>query len=44
MSIKVVAVDNAPELLEKINKSIEAMLADGTVNELAVKYTEAVAE
>ncbi len=32
------------ELLEKINKSIEAMLADGTVNELAVKYTEAVSE
>ena len=30
------------ELLEKINKSIEAMLADGTVNELAVKYTEDV--
>ncbi len=32
------------ELLEKINKSIESMLADGTVNELAVKYTEAVSE
>lgn len=32
------------ELLEKINKSIEEMLADGTVNELAVKYTEAVSE
>ena len=30
------------ELLDKINKSIEAMLADGTVNELAVKYTEDV--
>lgn len=32
------------ELLEKINKSIEAMLTDGTVNELAVQYTEAVSE
>ncbi len=30
------------ELLDKINKSIEKMLADGTVNELAVKYTEEV--
>ena len=30
------------ELLDKINKSIEAMLADGTVNELEVKYTEDV--
>lgn len=30
------------ELLDKINKSIEEMLADGTVNELAVKYTEDV--
>lgn len=28
------------ELLDKINKSIEKMLSDGTVNELAVKYTE----
>ena len=28
------------ELLDKINKSIEKMLADGTINELAVKYTE----
>lgn len=28
------------ELLEKINKSIEKMLADGTINDLAVKYTE----
>jgi len=28
------------ELLDKINKSIDKMLADGTVNELAVKYTE----
>lgn len=32
------------ELLNKINKSVEAMLADGTINELAVKYTEAAAE
>ena len=30
------------ELLDKINKSIEKMIADGTVNELAAKY--AVAE
>lgn len=30
------------ELLNKINKSIEKMLSDGTVNELAVKYTEEV--
>ena len=30
------------ELLNKINKSIEKMIADGTVNELAAKY--AVAE
>lgn len=28
------------ELLDKINKSIDKMIADGTVNELAVKYTE----
>ncbi len=28
------------ELLDKINSSIDKMLADGTVNELAVKYTE----
>lgn len=28
------------ELLEKINKSVEKMLADGTINDLAVKYTE----
>lgn len=28
------------ELLDKINKSIEKMISDGTVNELAVKYTE----
>ena len=28
------------ELLDKINKSIDKMLADGTINELAVKYTE----
>lgn len=28
------------ELLDKINASIEKMLADGTINELAVKYTE----
>ena len=28
------------ELLDKINKTIEKMLADGTINELAVKYTE----
>ncbi len=28
------------ELLDKINKAIEKMLADGTINELAVKYTE----
>lgn len=28
------------ELLDKINKSVEKMLADGTINELAVKYTE----
>lgn len=32
------------ELLNKINKSIEKMLADGTINELAVKYTEESAE
>ncbi|MCM1266948.1 MAG: transporter substrate-binding domain-containing protein [Bacteroidales bacterium] len=31
------------ELLEKINKSVEKMLADGTINELAVKYTEEAA-
>lgn len=29
------------ELLNKINASIEKMLADGTINDLAVKYTEA---
>lgn len=29
------------ELLNKINASIEKMLADGTVNDLAVQYTEA---
>lgn len=29
------------ELLNKINTSIERMLADGTINDLAVKYTEA---
>ena len=28
------------ELLDKINKTIEKMLSDGTINELAVKYTE----
>ncbi|MDE7246444.1 MAG: transporter substrate-binding domain-containing protein, partial [Lachnospiraceae bacterium] len=28
------------ELLDKINKTVEKMLADGTINELAVKYTE----
>ena len=28
------------ELLDKINGSIDKMLADGTINELAVKYTE----
>lgn len=28
------------ELLDKINKSIEKMISDGMVNELAVKYTE----
>ena len=28
------------ELLDKINKSIDKMLAEGTINELAVKYTE----
>ncbi len=28
------------ELLDKINASIEKMLADGTINDLAVKYTE----
>ena len=29
------------ELLNKINASIEKMLADGTISELAVKYSEA---
>ena len=29
------------ELLEKINTSIEKMLEDGTISELAVEYTEA---
>lgn len=28
------------ELLNKINKTVEKMLSDGTINELAVKYTE----
>ena len=28
------------ELLDKINASVEKMLSDGTINELAVKYTE----
>lgn len=32
------------ELLDMINKSIEAKLADGTIAELAVQYTEATAE
>lgn len=32
------------ELLNKINASVEKMLADGTINELAVKYTEESAE
>ena len=32
------------ELLDKINASIEKLLADGTVSELAVKYTEEAAE
>ncbi len=32
------------ELLDKINKFIEAKLADGTISELAVQYTEAAAE
>ncbi len=30
------------ELLDKINKSIEAMLADGTVAELGAQYIEAI--
>lgn len=30
------------EMLDKINASIEKMISDGTVNELAVKYTEEV--
>ncbi len=30
------------ELLDKINSAIDKMLADGTINELAVKYTEEV--
>ena len=29
------------ELLDKINKAIEVMLADGTISDLAVKYSEA---
>lgn len=29
------------ELLNKINASVEKMLADGTINDLAVQYTEA---
>jgi polar amino acid transport system substrate-binding protein len=32
------------ELLDMINKSIEAMLADGTIADLAVQYTEAETE
>jgi polar amino acid transport system substrate-binding protein len=32
------------ELLDKINASIEAMLADGTISDLAVQYTEADTE
>jgi polar amino acid transport system substrate-binding protein len=32
------------ELLDKINASIEAMLADGTISDLAVQYTEAETE
>jgi len=32
------------ELLDKINQVIEAKLADGTISDLAVKYTEAQAE
>ena len=30
------------ELLDMINKAIEAKLADGTISELGVKYTEEV--
>ena len=30
------------ELLDKINKSIEAMLADGTVAELGAQYIETI--
>ena len=32
------------ELLDKINKSIDKMIADGSINELAVKYTEEATE
>lgn len=32
------------ELLDMINKAIEAKLADGTISELAVQYTEAASE
>lgn len=32
------------ELLDKINKSIEAMLADGTISDLSAQYMEATAE
>ena len=35
-----VAKDNT-ELLDKLNKVVEEMLADGTISELAVKYSEA---
>ena len=31
-------------LLDVINKAIDSMLADGTISDLAVKYTEADAE
>ncbi len=30
------------ELLDKINKTVEAMLADGTVAELGAQYIEAI--
>lgn len=32
------------ELLDKINATVEAMLADGTIAELGIKYTDAVIE
>lgn len=32
------------ELLDMINAAIEAKLADGTISELGVQYTEAAAE